>query len=73
MASEVFKIVNERSPEYIQNLVSIKDSTYTFRNERTAEIPRGKTTRYGLKSFRFEAARIWNSLPKLRLILISGD
>ena len=63
MASEVFKIVNKLSPEYIQDLVSIKDSTYNFRNERTAEIPRVKTTRYGIKSFRFEAARIWNSLP----------
>ena len=63
MASEVFKIVNKLSPEYIQDLVSIKNSTNNFKNERTAEIPRVKTTRYGIKSFRFEAARIWNSLP----------
>ena len=65
MAPEVFKIVNKLSPEYtcIQDIVSIKYSTYNFRNERTAEIPRVKTTRYGIKSFRFEAARIWNSLP----------
>ena len=63
MASEVFKIVNKISPEYIQNLVNIKVSSYNFRNENTAEVPRVKTTRYGIKSFRFEAARIWNSLP----------
>ena len=63
MASEVFKIVNKLSPEYIQDLIGIKDSIYNFRKERTAEIPRVKTTRYGIKSFRFEAARIWNSLP----------
>ena len=38
MASEVFKIVNKISPEYIQNLVNIKVSTYNFRNENTAEV-----------------------------------
>ena len=63
MASEVFKMVNKLSPEYIQDLVNIKYSSYNFRNERTAEVPRVTTTRYGIKSFRFEAVRIWNSLP----------
>ena len=27
-----------------------------------AEVPRVNTTRYGLKSFRYEATRIWNNL-----------
>ena len=63
MACEVFKIVNKLSPEYIQDMISIKTSTYNFRGERKAEIPRVNTTRYGLRSFRSEAPRIWNSLP----------
>ena len=63
MACEVFKIVNKISPEYIQDMISIKTSTYNFRGERKAEIPRVNTTRYGLRSFRSEAPRIWNSLP----------
>ena len=37
--------------------------TYNFRAERHAEVPRVNTTRYGLRSFRSEAARVWNSLP----------
>ena len=45
MASEVFKIVNKVSPEYIQNM---KVSSYNFRNENTAEVPRVKTTKYGI-------------------------
>ena len=28
-----------------------------------AEIPTVRTTRYGKNSFRFESARVWNSLP----------
>ena len=65
MACEVFKIVNKLSPEYvyIQDMISVKTSTYNFRGERKADIPRVNTTRYGLRSFRSEAPRIWNSLP----------
>ena len=63
MACEVFKIVNKLSPEYIQDMISIKTSSYNFRGERKADIPRVNTTRYGLRSFRSEAPQIWNSLP----------
>ena len=63
MACEVFKIVNKLSPEYIQDMISIKTSTYNFRGERKADIPRVNTKKYGLRSFRSEAPRIWNSLP----------
>ena len=48
MACEVFKIVNKLWPEYIQDRISIKTSTYNFRGERKADIPRVNTTRYGL-------------------------
>ena len=44
-------------------MISIKTSTYNFRGERKADIPRVNTTRYGLRSFRSEASQIWNSLP----------
>ena len=63
MACKVFKIVNKLSPEYIQDKISIKISTYNFRGERKADILRVNTTRYGLRSFRPEAPRISNSLP----------
>ena len=62
-ACEVFKIVNKLSPKYTQDMISIKTSTYNFRGERKADIPRVNTTRYGLRSFRSQAPRIWNSLP----------
>ena len=63
MACEVFKIVNNLSPKYIQDLINIKVSNYDLGNEQQASLPQVNTTSYGLKSFRFEAARIWNSLP----------
>ena len=36
---------------------------YNSRREMQAGVPWVNTTRYGLKSFRYEATRIWNSLP----------
>lgn len=63
MACEVYKLVNNLSPTYINDLVNIKNPSYNFRSERKAEIPRVNSTRYGLRSFRSEAPRIWNSLP----------
>ena len=41
MACEVFKIINKISPEYINDLVEIKTSTYNFRAE-TGRNPKGK-------------------------------
>ena len=49
-------------------LRDIKQSNYNFRRENQASLPAVKSTRYGLRSFRYEAALIWNSLPNdLRL------
>ena len=63
MACEIYKIVNKMSPEYFSDLVKIKSSHYNFRAERQAEVPRVNSSRYRLRSFRSEAARVRNSLP----------
>ena len=68
MPSEVYKIVNDIASDYIKDLINIKQSNYNFRRENQASLPAVKSTRYGLRSFRYEATRIWNSLPNgLRL------
>ena len=63
MALETYKIVNKSSPEFLHNIITIKDSSYNFRYKNTVVIPQPRTTRYGKKSFSYEAARLWNSLP----------
>ena len=56
------------SLDYMNDLVKIKTSIYDFREELKADVPR-VNTRYGLRSFRSEAARVWNSLPnEVRLV-----
>jgi hypothetical protein len=63
MALETFKIVNKIAPVCLQNLVSVKNSEYSFRYVNVLDVPRVKSTHYGKKSFKFAAATLWNSLP----------
>ena len=63
MALETYKILNKQGPTYLHDLVSLKNSEYSFRYTNIVNIPRPRTTRYGLKSFRYAAAKLWNELP----------
>jgi hypothetical protein len=58
MALETFKILNKSNPEFIKNIITIKENSYNFRYQNTVDV-----TRYGKKSFSYEAATLWNSLP----------
>ena len=63
IAVKTFKIILKQSPSYFHDLISIKDQKYNFRHQDKAVFPRVRTTRYGLNSFRYNAAQIWNELP----------
>ena len=43
------------------------------RYTNTAEVPRPRTSNYGKRSFRYEAAQVWNSLPNEARIMTSFD
>jgi hypothetical protein len=58
MAIEVYKILHQESPSYLQDLIKIKDTKYCFRYDNITEIPSVRTTRYGLKSASIAAARV---------------
>ena len=47
IALETFKIINKKSPLFIQDLVIIKNNSYKFRYMNTAEVPRPRTSNYG--------------------------
>ena len=63
MACEVLQIVHNIAPSFIQNLIIIKCSQYSLRNDNTAVVPKANTSKYGLKSFAHDGPRTWNSLP----------
>ena len=62
IALETFKIIHKKSPLFLQDLVTIKNNIYNFRYINTADSPRPRTTKHGKNSFRYEAARLWNTL-----------
>jgi hypothetical protein len=63
IAVETFKIIHKNSSSYLHELINIKLQNNNIRSQETAVLPRVRTTRYGLKSFRYNAAQIWNELP----------
>lgn len=63
IALETFKIINKQSPLYLHDLIEIKQHKYSFRYQNTASLPKVRTTKYGLNSFKYFAARTWNDLP----------
>jgi hypothetical protein len=51
MALETYRIIYKTSPVLIHDIIEIKQNSYNFRYNNTADIPRPRTTRYGRKSF----------------------
>ena len=76
IAIETFKILHKMSPVYLHDLVSYKESNYSFRYsyDNLADVPRVSTTRYGKPTFSYEAAVVLNSLPnELRKVEDFGE
>ena len=63
IAVETFKILHKMSPVYLQDLLSYKNSIFSFRYDNLVDVPRVCTTKYGKSSFCYQAAGVWNSLP----------
>ena len=61
IALQTFKCIDNIAPPYVRNLVNVKQSTYSLRYENTLHVPSVRTTTYDQKSFRFEAAKVWNN------------
>ena len=64
LAIETFKIVYGISPSYLKDFICLKQTSHNFRYTNLLEVPRPKSTKYGTNSFRFQAAKLWNSLPE---------
>ena len=64
IALESFKILNNLSPAYLNDLLTFKKHSYSFRYQKTVEVPQVRTVKHGSRSFRSAAAKIWNSLPQ---------
>ena len=64
MALEVFKVSNRQGPVYLHNLICFKIISTLLGILGRTEIFQVRTSSYGLNSFRYTAAILWNSLPQ---------
>ena len=63
LALQTFKIVYGDSPPVLQDCIVKKDTSYNFRYTNLLELPRPKSTRFRINSFRYHAPKLWNALP----------
>ncbi|KAL9976578.1 hypothetical protein ACROYT_G013899 [Oculina patagonica] len=67
----VFKAMNGSAPEYLRNLFCIRDNVKNLRGMNKMVIPKVNTTTFGLKSARYTAVKVWNSIPDTMRTLTS--
>ena len=64
IGTQTYKMINKDCPSYMHDLINIKKHQYSFRYNNTTDVPRVRTTNFGIKSFRYTAAKLWNDLPE---------
>ena len=64
MATGVYKAVyGYKVPSGMGEPLHERSTNYNLRGKHILELPKVNTTTYGLKSWRYTAAKIWNALP----------
>ena len=64
MATGVYKAIHGyKVPRGIGELLHERSTNYNLRGKHILELPKVNTTTYGLKLWRYTAAKIWNALP----------
>ena len=64
MLITIYKCLNYDSfPKYLKDMFTLRQSEYSFRKTDILSLCKPVTTTYGLNSFRYFAAKNWNSVP----------
>ena len=54
--------ISEKAPAAIRDLITLRSSKYNLPHDYIVSLPKVNTTKYGLKSWRYFAAKKWNEL-----------
>ena len=63
IAIQTYKILDNKSPPIPKEFLSRKETSYSLRDNDKLILPKFNTIKYGKKSFRYQAAQLWNLLP----------
>ena len=56
-------IGNGNVPTSISELLTARNSNYNLRGDAILKLPKVNSTKEGIKSWRYQAARLWNTIP----------
>lgn len=62
LSIEVFKCVNGTYPVYLNDMFTISNSEYDFRDKSPINPPKSDNKTFAEKSFRYIGAKLWNSI-----------
>ena len=54
--------ISDKAPPAIRDLITLRSSKYNLRHDYILSLPKVNTTKQGLKSWRYFAAKKWNEL-----------
>ena len=63
LAFEIYKTLNNMNPSFMKDYFLEKHVYHDLRITNPLQIPKVRTTNYGIKSLSFQGPKIWNSLP----------
>ena len=64
LAIEIYKVINNLSPQIMHDIFQIREPKYELRNKNHLMLSMPKTVRYGTESLRFLGPKIWQNCPK---------
>ena len=63
IASETFKCLHQLNPEFLHDCFTNFRTTYELRYSDKLVQPKVRTDPYGINSFHYQGAKVWNMLP----------
>ena len=58
----IYKVIYATTPTPISGLLSLRSNESNLRGKMKPILPRANTSKYGLHTFRYSGAKMWNSL-----------
>ena len=64
IAIQVYKSLNGLSPQYVNDLFTVKENPYNLRSKVILVQPYVNTVNYGILSVSYHGPKVWNTLPE---------
>ena len=62
--TEMFKIINNQSPTFMNEIFPQRNAAYNLRNSNTFTVPIVHTVKYSTETVRYRGQHIWHTLPQ---------